>query len=43
MANEAMNANENGEGGLGTLSGAKLEPAVDLGKMVYRGETFFWR
>ena len=22
---------------------AKLEPMVDLGKIIYRGEKFFWR
>ncbi|CAM9731047.1 unnamed protein product [Scytosiphon promiscuus] len=43
MANEAMNASEYVEGGLGVVGGAKVEAAVDLGKMIYRGEKFFWR
>ncbi|CAM9594416.1 unnamed protein product, partial [Hapterophycus canaliculatus] len=34
MANEAI-ANENMEGGQGALNGVPLEPAVDLGKMIY--------
>lgn len=41
MANEAVSAGDNGEGEGGAP--AKLAPMVDLGKVVFKGEKFFWR
>lgn len=42
MANEAVNGSDGAEGGGGD-GGGKLETAVTLGKVVYKGDKFFWR
>lgn len=44
MANETIAVSDAAEFGLqAEAAPVKLEPAVDLGKIVYRGEKFFWR
>ncbi|CAM9523503.1 unnamed protein product [Pylaiella littoralis] len=45
MANETIAVSDAAEFGsrVDAAGPAKLEPVVDLGKIVYRGEKFFWR
>ncbi len=43
MANEAVSVGETGDGSGGGGAPVKLEPMVDLGKVVFKGEKFFWR
>lgn len=43
MANEAVSVGETGDGSGEGGAPVKLEPMVDLGKVVFKGEKFFWR
>lgn len=42
MANETVNGSD-GIDGAGGAGRGKLETAVTLGKVVYKGDKFFWR
>jgi len=43
MANEVVSVGEPGDGSGEGGAPVKLEPMVDLGKVVFKGEKFFWR
>lgn len=43
MANETVNGGDGEEGGGGAGGMGRLDAPVTLGKVVYKGDKFFWR